>query len=218
MTNQTPPEVKNSEMDYSKLDMEGMKEHIAKFQEALKSDQFKEIDLAKSLGVKAPEAPAVNVEEQRVKQETIDRVLPAFTQAKEELITAGFSFKEAKMSEAEKDIYERLEQQAQAKFSEQKIELSKIDDDFDASIIESIDAPTEAKIQFAIAQRNVLSKNQEAVEKIKDELTKVTKELEEVKMSSPSEETKEPATGESIVSKSIAKFGLDVETTKDKDE
>lgn len=208
------PETKGTSLDLSKLSPEEMKVELAKFQEALKGDAFKDINAYEALGLEAPKADTSEERISQANRETIDRLLPAYNKVREELASAGFDFKssDSKMSEAEKEIHVRLEKQATAKFAEQKAEVTKIDPDFPTEIIEGLKISTDDKTIVMAGVKEVVSRNSEAVQKLKDELTKVTSELQTVKLSAPKEDEPEALTGDNKVSAAIAKFGLKVET------
>ena len=210
MTSKEPPaSVKDN--PFAKLDAEGLKNTLAQFQEALKGDAGKDIDLAKTLGIetKAPDTPVPSKNEAAIR-----KWIPIFENAKEALTDAGYKFditepKTAKMSEAEKAVNERLETLAQAKFSELNSEILKIDKDFPVEIVSKLSTPTEHKVLILSAFKEVASRNQDAVLKVQKELDTAKKQIEDnAKFSTPGKEKEQ--TGSEKVDQYMAKMGMTV--------
>ncbi len=217
MTKQDIPDSTGTEKVLTDLTPKEFEAELSKFQEALKNDAFKDVSAYDVLGLEKPQAaPTPEDKQSLVNKETIERLLPAYKTAREELIGAGYDFKESesKMSEGEKDIHARLEKQAVAKFAEQKADILKIDPDFPTKIVEDLNISTDDKVAVMIGQKEIVSRNSDSVKKVQDELTKLTSELKEVKMSAPSEDKKEEATGKDIVAQMQAKFGTKTEVDK----
>lgn len=218
MKQEIPKKVEDSKK-LEDLSKEDFTIELAKFQEALKSDAFKDVDAYDTLGLEAPKPEPTATEKQKViNQETVERLLPAYEKSREELIAAGYEFKtsDSKMSDGEKEIHARLEKQAVAKFGEKKDEISKIDEDFDMTAIEALDITTDDKVAVAQVIKEAVSRNSESVAKIKGELDGVTSELQEVKMSSPQTKESKDQSGDDLVKSAMAKFGLKAEE-KDKE-
>lgn len=211
MTKQEIPKVESETKKLTDLSKEDFATELAKFQEALKSDSFKDVDAYKALGLEAPKPePTVTEKQKAVNLETIERLIPAYEKVREELTAAGHEFKvsDSKMSDGEKEIHARLEKQAIAKFGEKKDEISKIDADFDLSAVEALDISTDDKVAVAQVIKEAVSRNSESITKIKDELDGVTSELKEVKMSSPQSTKPTEQSGGDLVKSAMAKFGL----------
>jgi hypothetical protein len=203
LTKQDIPQViSQKEKSLSELSVEEFSEKLASFQEALKLDKFKQIDPYEKLGLDKPS-----------KNTTVDPALVTeLTNKYHDVVNQMTSFgipipKETKMSEAEKAIAERVEKHAQAKFSEQKHDVLKIDPDFPVDVIEKLDISTDDKIVMMGAFREVAERNQAAINKLKGELDVANEQLKEVKMRSPAEEKKD-VTGKDIVESKMKAYEL----------
>ncbi len=223
MAKQSTPETIDN--PYTKLDVDGVKTEIAKFKEALKSDAFKDIDLAKELEVKAKEVTSDSKnktdtkdsknEVKPDKKPEIDVVaqkkwVGIYENAKEALTDTGYKFETvepstAKMSEAEKAIAERMDKISKAKFGEQKAEILKVDKDFPVEIIEKLDGVSiEDQVTIMSAMKEVASRNTDAVKKVQKELDEKAEIIKDAKFKAP-EEAKE---AKDRVTAARAKFGL----------
>lgn len=212
MAKQEPPKVETDAEKLSKLSADEMKSELAKFQEALKSDTFKDLNTYEAIGLEEPKPePSKEEKDEATNKATIERLLPAYTKSREELIKAGYdlSEKETKMSDGEKEIHERLEKQALAKFAEQKSEVLKIDPDYPVKDIEDLPISTDDKVAIMTSQKAIAERNTEAVKKVQEELTKTSGELKEVKMSAPGEEDKPAPDGEGKIKEALAKMGAE---------
>ena len=214
------------ENPYTKLDVDGVKAELVKFQEALKSDANKDIDLAKELNIKPDESTSdsknkegkdkdsKNEEKPDEPKPTIDveaqkKWIGIYENSKEALLETGYKFETvepstAKMSEAEKAIAERMDKISQAKFGEQKGEILKVDKDFPVEIIEKLGVSIEDQVTIMSAMKEVASRNTEAVQKVQKELDEKAEIIKDAKFKAP-EEAKE---AKERVSQARAKFGL----------
>lgn len=205
------PETKPKENPLLKLDPDEVKSKLAEFQEALKDEKFKGIDIYKAIGLEKPVEVDPDAEAKKVKIETLTKTYKESVDALKELgVDLTPKPEESKMSEADKIINERIEKQGQAKFAEQKTDLLKLDPDYPIEVIEKLDLPIEEKLTVMAAQKEITQRNVDSIKKVKDELDVVVKERDEVKMGAPAKE-KEDKTGKEKVDEQIAKFGLEVE-------
>ena len=192
----------------TELTKEEVETKLAEFQEALKDKKFEGIDVYKAIGLERPTQVDPDAEAKKAKIEALTKTYDEAVDALKELGVDKTPKPEAsKMSEADKIIAERLEKQGQAKFTEQKSDLLKMDPDYPIEIIEKIDLPIEEKLVVMAAQKEITQRNIDSIKKIKDELDVVVKERDEVKMGAPAEEAKDK-TGEEKVKEQMAKFGL----------
>lgn len=196
------PEKKTEVVDFSKLDSNAK---LEMFKEALKSDDFKNIDLAKELDIKAPEPIK---DETNKNDEAIAKLLPSYEETRGKLIELGHKFeKESKMSEIEKTIIDRLEKQSQAKLSDQIVDLVKLDADFPSDIVKNMEIPTEDKLIVAAGMKELVIRNTDAIKKVQTELDTAATELKDAKLASPLKE-KEDRTGAEKVDSMMSEFGM----------
>ena len=213
---QETPKTETKDKKLSELSKEEMTSKLAEFQEALKSDTFKDIDQYKALGLERADKTIIerDMKTQVKNEEAIKRLLPIFDKTKVELIEAGYEFKsETKMSEGEIKIHEEVEKLSLAKFAEQKAEVLKIDPDYPVKEIEDLKIPTGDKVAVMTVNKTIAERNVEAIAKGKKEFDTLTSELKEVKLAAPADPKKD-VTGESIVNETLAKFGMKVEEPK----
>jgi len=196
-------EIPEQVVDFSKLTTE---EKLAAFKEALSQDEsFKNIDLAKELGIKAPE----QVDETQVKnQEIIKETLPLYEEIRAKLAQAGYKFEESKMSEAELKVREITEKQSRAMFADASEAITNVDKDFPVEVIAKLSIPTEDKVIIAQAMKTVAVRNSEAVEKVQKELDAATAELKDARLGAPKPEDSEILEGSTKVSNALAAFGM----------
>jgi hypothetical protein len=208
LTKQEPPQTIQQEKKLEELSVEEFSEKIASFQEALKLDKFKNIDIYEKLGL---EKPSKNTD---VDPKLAEDLTNKYNDIVGQMTKLGIEIPtQVKMSETERAIAERVEKHAQAKFSEQKQDVLKIDPDFPVDIIEKLKISTDDKIVMMSAFREVAERNQAAIKKVKTELDVVSSELKEVKMRAPAEEKKD-RTGKEIVESKMKEWGLPIEEVK----
>ena len=195
---ETPEKV----VDFSKLDGPAK---LEVFKEALKGDDLKDTNLIKELDIKLPEPKAP--EKISKNEEEIKRLLDVHEKTRDQLLELGHKFEEkkTKMSEAETIIYDKIEKNSQANLSEAIDALVKIDPDSPHEIVSKMSIPTEEKVIVAKAFKEMATRNQEAVKKIKDELDTAASELKDAKLSAPKKE--EDKTGKDIVDQALSKMG-----------
>ena len=211
-----PPKTKPEENPLTKLSPEEVESKLAQFQEALKDNKFKGIDIYKAIGLEKPVEVNPEDEAKKVKIESLTKTYNESIDALKELgVDLTPKPEESKMSEADKIISERLEKQGQAKFAEQKSDLLKQDPDYPIEIIEKLKLPIEDKLVIMAAQKEITQRNVDAIKTVKDELDVVVKERDDIKIGAPAEE-KGDKTGADIVKEQAAKFGLKVEEPEKK--
>lgn len=196
------PQTVQPEKSLDELSKEEVSQKLASFKEIL--DKHKDIDVYELLGL---EKPSKNSEvDPKLAEDLTNKYNDIVSQMRE----AGVPIpKEAKMSEAERAINERLEKQAKAKFMEQKTEVLKIDKDFPVDVIEKADTSIDDKVTLMAIAREVASRNAEAISKLQKELDTVSAELKDAKLRAPEEEKKEK-TGEEILKSKMKQFGLEL--------
>ena len=205
MVKETPETV----VDFSKLDSSAK---LEMFKEALKGDEFKDVDLVKELSITIPEPQVIEKAVQN--KEAIEKLLKVNDETRGELRELGHKFQtESKMSDIEIKITERQEKQSKAMLSERITELEELDSDFPSEIVNNMDIPTEDKLIVALAMKEVAVRNSEAIKKIKTELDTASAELKDAKLAAP--ETVVDKSGADIVDSKMSEIGL--ETPKDPD-
>lgn len=192
-------EIPQVEKKLEELTKEEMVERLASFKEVLKQDKFKDIDLQSIFGVTSKNTGV----DPNLAQELINKYNDVVKQMNQLGIPVP---KEVKMSEAERALAERIEKQAVAKFTEQRQEVLKLDPDFPIDIIDKLDVSTDDKIVLMSACRQVVQRNNEAIDKIRKELDNVNAQLKEVKMRAP-QEPKDTESAETV-DKYLKEFGL----------
>src|SRR3990172_1843489 len=187
------------------LTKEELSDKLSSFKEVLKNANFKDLDAYSLLGLDKPVPVKSDAE---INQAKIAEIMPKFEALKTELVTAGYQFPtESKMSDGEKAILKKVEQQGVAKFAEQKQDLLKSDKDFPVDIIEKLEVPIEGKIAVMTAAREIVSRNSEAITTLKKELDVANAQIKEAKMMAPKEQEGDK-TGAEKVKASKAKFGI----------
>lgn len=194
------PATESNIVDFTKLDG---KAKLEAFKEAYKSEEFKDIDLYKELGL---EKPTVD-EKVSMNKAVIESELPKYEQARAKLAEAGYKFEKVAMSESEKLIHEKIEKQSQAKFSEQQTDILKIDKDFPVEAISKMSIPTEDKVTIMATMKEVAVRNQEAIDKLTKELDITNESLKEAKLAAPENPDKEDKTGEQAVASKLQEYG-----------
>jgi hypothetical protein len=211
MTEKINPPASDSEkvVDFSKLSAD---EKIAAFKEALSTEDFKEVDLYAKLGLDKPvvEKPSVN-------QEVIDELTPQYEEIRAKLAEAGYKFEEARMSETEKKIYDKVEKQAQANFAEHESELTKIDAEFPVESIAKLSIPTEDKNTVMVVLKDVAARFADGSANLKKELDSANAQLKEAKLAAP-ETDAETKDGESKVNAAMSEFNFKESSTDSKTE
>ena len=204
-----PPKTETKDNPLTKLSPEEVESKLAEFQEALKDEKFKGVDIYKAIGLERPVEVKPEDEAKKVEIESLTKTYKDSVDALKKLGVDIEPKQESKMSEADKIINERLEKQGQAKFAEQKSDLLKIDPDYPIEVIEKLDLPIEEKLVVMATQKEITQRNVDAIKTIKGELDVVVKEREDIKMGAPAKD--DDKTGKDKVSEQAAKFGLKVE-------
>ena len=208
MNNETPEIKKDAqENPYLKNNSEELSTQLAQLKEALASEAGKGINAADLLGLslKAPEVESKN----KLDADEVARLQEVIKFSTEKLSDAGIDTSApivTKMSEVEKQLSEKQEKMAQAKFSEQCTELSTLDANLDVELIKSLNMATEDKVIVASLVKTIATPYTHSITKLSAELESANKQAEiNAKFSGPKAEE---ADGASKVKQARAAFGM----------
>jgi len=209
MNNETPKINNNdsTENPYLKNNSEELSTQLAQLKEALASEAGKDINAADLLGLslKAPVVESKNT----IDPEEVQKLQEIIKFSSEKLNEAGISTDKpivTKMSEVEKQLSEKQEKMALAKFSEQCTELIALDENLDVELIKSLNMETEDKVIVASLVKTVVTPYKEAMSKLSLSLESANKQAESnAKFAAPAPEEQD---GASRVRAARANFGM----------
>lgn len=209
MKNNETPEIKTEAQDnpYLKNNSEELATQLAQFKEALASEAGKDINAADILGLslKAPVVESKN----KLDADEVTRLQEVIKFSTEKLADAGIDTSApivTKMSEVEKQLSEKQEKMAQAKFSEQITELTALDENLDVELIKSLNMETEDKVIVASLVKTYVTPYKNSVTKLSSELESAQEQAKiNAKFAAPKPEE---ADGASRVKAARAAFGM----------
>jgi len=209
MNNETPELNSKSENPYLKNTSEELTSQLVQLKEALASEAGKDINATDILGL----VPIISKNETvkpTISAEEVQRLQEVRAFATERLAEAGITTDApvvSKMSAIEKQLSEKQEKMALAKFGEQITELTALDSNLDVELVKSLNMATEDKVIVASLVKSIASKYTTAISKMSSELESANKQAEiNASFSSPKEESD----GQSKVRDTLAKFGLEL--------
>lgn len=206
MDNQDPPKEVN---EYLNLSSEELSGKLLQFKEALESENGKDIKTAEVLGLEVSKNEEPKPEVKKMTPEEVLKLQEVINYANEKLKEGGISTDIptlTKMSEVEKQLADKQEKMAQAKFGEQITELTALDEHLDVELIKSLNMETEDKVIVASLVKTIASPYLSSIEKLGKELESANKEAESLaKFKAP---VPEEIDGKTSIEKAKAKFGL----------
>lgn len=206
MDNQDPPKEVN---EYLNLSSEELSGKLLQFKEALESENGKDIKTAEVLGLEVSKNEEPKPEVKKMTPEEVLKLQEVINYANEKLKEGGISSEIptlTKMSEVEKQLADKQEKMAQAKFGEQITELTSLDEHLDVELIKSLNMETEDKVIVASLIKTIASPYLTSIEKLGKELESANKEAESLaKFKAP---VPEEIDGKTAIENAKAKFGL----------
>jgi hypothetical protein len=208
MNNETPEIKIDTQVNpYLKNNSEELSSQLAQLKEALASEAGKDINAADLLGLSL-EAPVIE-SKNTLDADEVTRLQEVIKFSTEKLTDAGIDTSApivTKMSEVEKQLSEKQEKMALAKFGEQLTELVALDENLDVELIRSLNMETEDKVIVASLVKTVVTPYKHSISKLSVELESANKQAEiNANFSGPKAEE---ATGKSKVAEARAAFGM----------
>lgn len=214
MNNETP-EIKTDGNPYLKNNSDELASQLVQIKEALASEAGKGINAADLLGLSL-EIPIVE-SKNKIDAEEVARLQEVIKFSTEKLNNAGISTDApivSKMSEVEKQLADKQEKMAKAKFSEQITELKQLDSNIDVELIKSLNMETEDKVIVASLVKTIAQPYLAAQSKLSAELESAQEQAEtNAKFAAPKPQE---ADGASKVKAARANFGMAPTESKEK--